>query len=237
MFCTKREPSDGSRAFYALPGIRALCQVLVLWTLVTLLSGTLRRAGATNAADTQWPNDANCFSKEKLYCPEQKLILQSEWAHSSGPDMSSSISVFACEKYFWQLVRGPGAGRKIEGKRRRGRQRMRWLDSITDLINMNLGNWEIMRDREAWRSAVHGVAELNTTEQQHETNISACHNACICLFPCIDFQFNLEWTHDSKSSFFPHFLIWEFVWTTGLQDTQPRMPSAQLEEELDLGRV
>ena len=70
---------------------------------------------------------------------------------------------------------------------------MRWLDSITDSMNMNLGKlWEIVRDREAWHSAVHGVAELNTMEQQHETNILACYNACICLFPSTDFQFNLE---------------------------------------------
>ena len=49
---------------------------------------------------------------------------------------------------------------KIEGRRRRGRQRMRGLDSITDATNMNLGKLqEMMRDREAWRAAVHGVAK------------------------------------------------------------------------------
>ena len=80
---------------------------------------------------------------------------------------------------------------KIEGRRRRGKKNIRWLDSITDSMDMNLSKlWEIVKDRGAWHATVHGVAKGQTLFSNcNNNNSSFLHhyyvNICVCVCVCV----------------------------------------------------
>ena len=78
---------------------------------------------------------------------------------------------------------------KIEGRRTRGHQRLRWLDGITDGMDMNLGKlWDVVRNRENWCVTVHKVTESDTTGRLNNSNNSILDDCCIALLFVLNFR-------------------------------------------------